>query len=147
MRQRFKGFKQRLEELRLTLLKPINPAVIVVLGVYTLFWGVWIMLPFPVFTHAMAFELMSQYGTELLWGGIAISAGLIIVRGALKPVYWNIEIGALVAFFFWLIIGILFFIGDWQNPAWISSACFSLYSALIWLNIEVNRKYYGNNDY
>lgn len=125
------------------MLKPINPAVIVVLGLYTVLWGLWVMLPFTVFTHAVAFHIMGRYGTEFLWGGIAVSCGLIIIRGATKPVYWNIEIGALVAFFFWLTLAILFCAGDWANPQWLSAACFSLYSALIWVNIEVNRKYFG----
>lgn len=136
-----------LEQLRLTLLKPINPAIIVVLGLYTVVWGLWIMAPwFSVFGHSIVFQVMAAYGSEYLWGGIAVGCGLIIIRGAVVPVYWNIEIGALVAFFFWLILAIFFCAGDWHSPAWLSAACFALYSALIWLNVEVNRKYFGKQD-
>ena len=136
--------KERLECLRETLLRPINPAVIVVLGIYTVVWGLWIMSPFwTVFPHSAAYAIMAEYGTEYLWGSIAVCAGAIIVRGALKPVYWNIEIGSWVSFFFWLAIAILFCAGDWHTTGWLSAACFSIYSGLIWLNIRFNREYFG----
>lgn len=135
---------QRFDRLADTLLKPINPAVIVVLGMYTVLWGCWIVSPFwSVFPHAALFHIMASLASEYVWGGIAIASGLIIVRGAIKPIYWNIEIGALVAFFFWLTIGILYFIGDWQNTGGITASCFALYSALIWVNIRVNRTHFG----
>lgn len=137
---------KKLEELRQTLLKPINPAIIVVLGLYTVIWGIWLCLPmFSVFSYSATFSVMSTYGTEPLWGGIAISAGLITIRGALKPIFWNIEIGSLVSFFFWLVIAIFFFVGDWHGPEWLSAAAFALYSGIIWLNIKVNRKYFGHH--
>lgn len=139
---------RKLEELRQTLLKPINPAIIVVLGLYTVVWGLWIALPwFSVFGHSAVYSVMSAYGSEYLWGGIAVASGLIIIRGSLKPIFWNIEIGSLVAFFFWLTISIFFFAGNWQSTAWLSSAAFALYSGIIWLNIKVNRKYFGHYDH
>lgn len=137
-------FVEHVENLRQTLLRPINPAVIVVLGIYTMIWGVWIMSPWwSVFPHSPVYSLMAHYGTEYLWGSIAIAAGSIITRGALKPVYWNIELGSWVSFFFWLAIAILYVCSDWHTTAWLSAACFSIYSGIIWLNIRVNRKYFG----
>jgi hypothetical protein len=134
------------EQLRQTLLRPINPAVIVVLGIYTVVWGIWIMSPWwAVFPHAAIYGLMAKYGTEYIWGAIAVAAGTIIIRGALKPVYSNIEIGAWTSTIFWLVIAIFYFIGDWHTTGWLSAACFCIYSAIIWVNIRVNRKYFGDH--
>lgn len=140
--------KRRLEALRLTLLKPINPAVICVLGFYMVVWGLWIVSPFwSVFGHAQLFVWLARSASEYVWGGIAISCGLIVLRGAMKPVYWNLDIGALVSFLFWLLISILFFIADWQSTGGLSAAAFCVYSGLVWVNVRVNKEYFGYTEY
>jgi hypothetical protein len=133
----------RTERVAVSLLRPINPSVIIILGLYTVVWGLWIVNPFwAVFAQAPVFSAMMGYASEVVWGCIAIGAGLLIMRGALKPSYRNLQLGALVGCLHWLTIGILFFMGDWMNTGGISAIAFALYSAVVWVNIKVNRGQY-----
>ena len=133
----------RREKIADSLLKPINPSVIIILGVYTILWGLWIVSPFwTVFTQAPLYHAMDSIASEVVWGLIAILAGIIISHGALKPRYRNIQFGAFIAFFHWFAIGVLYFLGDWQNTGGITAITFALYSAVVWVNIKVNRGHY-----
>jgi len=133
----------RSERLAERLLEPLNPSLIVIFGVYTVVWGLWILCPFwDVFVAAPLYATMAGIGSEYIWGTIATACGLIICRGALKPSYRNIQLGALVGFFHWLVIATLYFMGDWTSTGGITSATFALYSAIVWVNIKVNKARY-----
>ena len=135
----------RREKVALSLLKPINPSLIIILGVYTVVWGLWILNPFwDVFASAPLYSQMAHIANEYVWGGIAITAGLIITRGATKPSYSNIQIGAIVAFFHWFTISILYFVGDWMNTGGITALMLAVYSGIVWLNIKVNRHHFDH---
>lgn len=126
-----------------SLLRPINPSVIIILGLYTVIWGLWLANPFwTVFTQAALYSAMAHMLPEMAWGLIAIASGLLIIRGATKPSFKNLQLGAFTGFLHWLVIGILYLIGDWQNTGGITAIAFALYSALIWLNIKINRRYF-----
>lgn len=138
---------RKLDELRLTLLRPINPAIIVVLGLYTIVWGLWIIAPWWNAFHAVPiYTFVSAAASEYMWGGIAIFAGMVITRGAMKPIYWNLDIGSMVGFLFWLTISILYFIGDWTSTGGITAGAFATYSALVWLNVRTNKVLYGYDE-
>jgi hypothetical protein len=132
-----------------SLLRPINPTVIIILGIYTLAWGLWIFSPFwTVFTQAPLYSAMASIAGEYFWGAIAMASGAVIIRGALKPSYKNIQLGSFIAFFHWFVISILYFIGDWTSTGGLSSLTFAFYSALVWVNIKINRKHYDKmNEY
>lgn len=131
------------DKLAQSLLKPINPTVIVVLGLYTIIWGIWIANPlWEVFTRAPLYSAMEHLAPEWYWGVQAIVAGLFILRGALKPAYKNLITGAAIAAGHWFTIGMLYFIGDWQNTGGITAITFAIYSALVYLNIKTNRSYF-----
>lgn len=136
----------RRERLARALLKPINPSVIIILGLYTVVWGFWIANPFwSVFGTASLYSAMMQFvANEYFWGGIAIAAGLTTMRGALKPSYWNLIAGSFVAFMHWFIIALFYFAGDWMNTGGITALTFAIYSGIIWLNIKVNKDHYDN---
>lgn len=126
-----------------SLLRPINPSVIIILGFYTVVWGLWIANPFwTVFTQAPLYMAMMGIAAEWFWGVLAIGAGLLITRGATKPSYRNLQLGAFVGFFHWFVIGILYFIGDWMNTGGITALAFAVYSAIVWVNIKVNRRHF-----
>ena len=126
-----------------TLLKPLNPSIIIILGLYTLVWGFWLISPFwSVFDRASLYKSMSEMGPEWGWGLVAILSGLVIIRGATKPSYSNLIAGSSVSFGHWFIISIFYFMGDWQNTGGITSAAFSAYSAIIYLNIKVNHDHF-----
>jgi hypothetical protein len=126
-----------------SLLRPINPTVIIILGTYTVVWGLWLANPFwTVFTTAPLYSAMAAIFSEFVWGCIAIAAGLVIMRGALKPSYNNLHLGAFVASLHWLVIAIMYFMGDWMNTGGITSLTFFIYSAVVWVNIKINRHIY-----
>jgi hypothetical protein len=134
------------EKVAKSLLKPINPTVIIVLGLYTIVWGLWIINPFwSMFSQGAVYSAMAAvhiFGIppEVLFGSIALIAGSIVVRGALKPSFGNIQLGALIGFFHWFTIAILCFMADWQASGGITALTFAIYCGLVWLNIKVNSK-------
>jgi hypothetical protein len=137
----------KIDKVAKTLLRPINPTVIIVLGVYTIIWGLWIINPFwTVFTTASVYSAMMSIAPEWFWGGVAIISGMFVTRGALKPSFRNLQLGAFIGFFHWLVIGILYFVGDWMNTGGITAITFATYSALVWVNIKINRANYSNDD-
>lgn len=128
-----------------TILKPINPSVIIILGVYTVVWGLWLVNPFwTVFTQAALYSAMAAIAGEAVWGTIAIIAGAFIVRGALKPSYKNLQFGALVGFLHWLMIGMLYLVGDVFNTGGITSLTFAIYAGIIWLNVRINKSHFDD---
>ncbi len=133
----------RREKIARALLRPINPSVIIILGIYTVVWGLWIVNPFwSVFSHAPLYAAMAAFASEYFWGWTAIISGLFIIRGALKPSYYNIQLGAFIGFFHWIVITVFYFAADWQSTGGITSLTFAVYSAIVWLNIKVNRANY-----
>lgn len=133
----------KLEMIAVSILKPINPTVIIILGLYTVVWGLWIANPFwTVFTQAPLFDAMAALAPEVFWGLQAVVAGLFITYGALKPRYNNVTRGAFIAFFHWFVIGLLYFAGDWQNTGGITSMAFAAYALIVWVNIRINKEYY-----
>lgn len=136
---------KKAERLADQLLQPINPSLIVVLGVYTIVWGLWIVSPFwDVFTTAPLYATMASISTEYFWGAVAIASGLIICRGVFKPSYRNTQLGAFIGFFHWTMIGVLYFVGDWSNTGGITALAFAVYSGLVWLNVKLNKEHYRN---
>lgn len=123
------------------LLKPINSATIIFLGVYTMTWGVWLGNPFwSVFTRAQLYNKMGELAPEAAWGGIAIIAGIVMCYGAFKPSYNALVTGALTAFFHWFTIATFYFWGDWQNTGGITSLTFSVFAAYMYVNMRVNHR-------
>ncbi len=135
--------KKMLEKVAFSLLDPINPSIIIVLGLYTVVWGLWIVNPFwTVFTTAPLYTAMMGIAPEVFWGSVAIVSGLVTMYGAIRPSAKNLQMGSLIAFFHWLIVGVLYLMGDWANTGGITSIAFAIYSAIIWLNVTVNRKHF-----
>lgn len=121
------------------LLKPVNTAAIILLGIYTVVWGFWLANPWwSVFGTAPIYNEMNQVAPEWAWGLLAITCGLVTAYGAWRPSYRALTWGSGVAFCHWLTISIFYFVGDWHNTGGISSLTFAIYAAFIYLNIRVN---------
>lgn len=131
----------RTEKIAVRLLEPINPSFIIILGIYMVVWGLWVLCPWwDVFGVSTAFATMASISTEYFWGTLSILVGLIVCRGALKPSAKNVRLGALVAFFHWLLLSVLYFMGDWHATGGLTAATFCIYSCLVWVNVKVNHK-------
>jgi hypothetical protein len=136
--------KQAPRSVAKALLLPINPAAVIILGIYTTLWGLWVANPFwDVFTRAPLYTALDKVppGTippELFWGFIAIACGLVIIYGAYKRQYYPLLVGAAVAGWHWLMIATLYFVGDWQNTGGITALALSIYGAFIYVNVRTN---------
>lgn len=134
---------QRLAE---ALLEPINTAAIVLLGIFTVLWGVWVVVPFwNVFSSAKLYSLLVVFhpwfiSPEVFWGCIAIIFGMITIVGAMKRTYHALLFGSIAAGWQWFMMGIFYFIGDWHNTGGLISLGLATYAVFIYLNVRVNYK-------
>lgn len=132
---------RRSQTLATNILKPVNTAAIIILGVYTFLWGFWVGNPFwTVFDQAPLYDWMESIGPEAFWGGLAMAVGALMVHGVMKHSYKSLITGALVGYFHWLVISIMYFGGDWENTGGITSLIVSIYCGFIWLNITKNKE-------
>jgi hypothetical protein len=133
--------KTKKESLATVLLRPLNPALIIILGVYTIVWGLWVANPFwEVFSSAELYGALSHIAPEWFWGCLAITAGTVTVYGAVKRHYGPLTRGAQIAGWHWLMISIFYFIGDPLNTGGITALFLAFYGAVVYLNIRVNYK-------
>lgn len=133
--------RQRKESLAHALLLPINPAAVILLGIYTVVWGFWVANPFwTVFTQAELYGVLAQVAPEVFWGCLAICCGLLTTYGAVKRRYGPLTRGAQAAGWHWLMISIFYFMGDPLNTGGITALIFAIYAAFVYLNIRVNFK-------
>lgn len=131
----------RRERFAEALLRPVNKAAIVLLGVYTVLWGLWVANPFwDAFQSAQLFNHLGMIAPEAFWGVLAIFCGLVTIRGAWKRSYRALVMGAGVVGWHWLMIATFYFMGDWTNTGGITSLTFAVYAAYIYLNIRVNHR-------
>jgi hypothetical protein len=122
-------------------LRPINVASVLMLGLYTLLWGFWVANPWwSVFNSAALFGFMQALAPEAFWGCVALFCGAVITYGAVKRRYRPLTIGAGTSFAHWLMIAIFYALGDPLNTGAITSLVFALYSAFLYLNLRVNFK-------
>lgn len=131
------------DKIAVSILKPINPSLIIILGLYTVTWGLWLASPWwAVFTQAAAYSAMAALAPELYWGLQALVAGSFITYGAVQQNFKLIQRGAIIGFFHWFLIGCMYFIGDWQTTGGITSVFIAIYSAIVWVNLKVNREHF-----
>jgi len=122
------------------MLQPINTAAIIILGVFTIVWGIWVGNPlWSLFDHAALYHVM-DFLPEYFWGGIAFACGVGMTFGVLHNSYNSLRISSIIGFYHWTMITLLFFAGDWQSTGGITAATIAVYCGFIYLNLRVNRK-------
>lgn len=129
-----------LDSLAAKLIKPINMSVVIFLGLYTVLWGLWVGNPFwTVFTTAALYHELTIM-PEWAWGLIAVAVGLTTCYGAIiqRPpfVFW----GAAVAGWYWSVVAVFYYVGDWHNTGGITATIFAVYGLFVYLNVRVNWK-------
>lgn len=123
------------------LLLPINPAAVILLGIYTIVWGFWVANPFwSVFNQAQLYGVLATVAPEVFWGCLAMFCGSVTAYGAIKRHYQPLVNGAAIAGWHWLMIATFYFLGDPLNTGGITALIFAVYSVFIYLNIRVNFK-------
>jgi hypothetical protein len=134
-------FLERLAiRLRHILSIPVNSAIALITGLYTLLWGLWVASPFwEVFDTASLFHALNTAMPEVGWGLVAIATGAFMVWGVTKHSWKSLNWGSFVGFIHWLVISGGYFIGDWQNTGGIRALVLAIYCGYIYLNLRVSR--------
>jgi hypothetical protein len=122
-------------------LKPINPAASIILGIYTVLWGLWVVNPFwSVFARAPLYTVMAQLAPEWAWGCFALFCGGLMIYGAAKRSFGALTRGAGFVGMHWFLICLCYFLSDWQSTGGITALMMAIYAGFVYLNIRVNYK-------
>jgi hypothetical protein len=101
-----------------------------IVGVYTIGWGLWVGNPFwDAFTPGMGlYSEMSDFMPEWAWGLHAIVIGAAIIYG--NVAYWprGIMWGYIAGTYHWAMVAAFYAMGDWRN-----TACFTALFAVAML--------------
>lgn len=121
------------------LLRPINPAGVVILGLYTILWGFWLTAPWwDVFSTAPLYDIMETLAPEWVWGVFAMLIGAVVVYAVLKQSYGLLTYSTALVGWHWAAVGIFYFIADWHNTGGITCLMLATYAAFVYLNHRVN---------
>lgn len=139
--------KEGQEKLADALLRPINPSAVIILGLATIMWGLWIVLPFwDVFSISSVYStLLATHIPEFCWGLLAIGCGMITTWGATVRKTTPLKIGSMVAGWHWLMITIFYISGNWMDSTWVFTLMFALYAAYVAMNLRVNSSKHKND--
>lgn len=128
-----------IEGLAKAMLQPINPAASILLGGYTVLWGLWVVNPWwSVFAAADLYSVMATIAPEWAFGCFALLCGSAMVYGAHRRSYYAFTNGAVAVGFHWFLICLCYFLGDWQNTGGITALMLAVYASYLYLNVRVN---------
>lgn len=128
------------EKLARALLRPINTSGVIILGYYTLLWGIWLVMPWwSVFSTAPLFAIMAVLMPEWAWGTFAIAIGLGLIVATFKQHFISMTWVTLLTGWLWAAVSVFYFVADWQSTGGITSLMLAVYCAFVYLNIRVNK--------
>lgn len=127
--------------LRLALTQPINTSAVILMALYTFFWGLFVMLPFESF-DSLRFTFLLSVMPEVAWGFVAACVGYVMLIGVLQHSFNSLSRGSFVGFIHWFIIAVGYFIGDWTSTGWLTALTVTIYCGFIYLNLRLNRAHF-----
>lgn len=98
-------------------------ALWIILGSYTMMWGLWLLSPWwEVFSpRAGLYSKMHEFMPEWAWGLHAFLIGIAILYGIIahwpRGLWW----GHIAGTYHWALIGGLYLFGDWHNTGALTS--------------------------
>lgn len=120
--------------------QPINPFIFAVIGLSTIFYGLYLLVPKVNAYTLITYTLFEDYYFDVIFSTAGIMAGLWVF---LAPKIAN-RISKMIAplYFmsiYWLTIGVFIFIGDWHSNSWIIPFCLAALCIIGAANYSVNR--------
>lgn len=137
--------RDTLDRIAVGLLRPINPYSTLILGVMTALWGLWLLMPWPVFEHAVLFSKMSDFAPEWAWGCWSVTSGLLVIYGVFKGFYRILSWTLAFIGWHWFTVSSMMWWGDWQNTGGLTYSFICLLVVYCYLNIKVNYVKYGED--
>lgn len=121
------------------LMEPINPALSGLMGILTLFWGLWVVCPaWDAFSRAALYDKMSEFAPEWAWGTWSVTAGSILIITSWKHNYVNVCRALAFIAWHWFTVSTLMWFGDWQNTGPLTYSLITSYAVFFYLNIKLN---------
>lgn len=131
---------RRGQSLARRLQNPVNPAAIILVAVYTIIWGLWLLNPFwHVFNQAPLYSWLSETAPEEFWGSVAVVTGILMTYGIVRNSFKSASMGAFIGCVHWALISAGYFVGDWRNTGGITALTIAMYCGYSYLNIRVNQ--------
>ncbi len=81
------------------------------LGVFSLLWGLWCILPMDSFRVSGAFALLGRIAPEHVWGIVVAGVGAVKIFAVVKKFISLKKIAFVAALFLWLCVAISFIAG------------------------------------
>lgn len=129
---------ERIAIVILGLLKPINPYTSMIMGFLTMFWGLWLLLPWRVFDTAPLFYRLSDLAPEVAWGVLALTGGAMVICSAFKGSFKWLVVSLSLVSWHWALVSVFMWWGDWQNTGGLTYSFLCIYSIYSQINIKVN---------
>jgi hypothetical protein len=131
--------RDRLEVIARGMLRPINPYATLILGVMTMFWGLFILAPgWNAFGTAKLFSKAIGFAPEWAWGVWSTICGALIILAVLKGYYVWLARSLGFAVWHWFTIAGMLWWGDWKNTGGINYTFIAIYALYAYLNIKIN---------
>jgi hypothetical protein len=128
-----------ISKLQRLLLIPINPVGPIIQGVGIFLWGLWVMSPFwDTFDSGTVYGNLSKLAPESFWGAIAFIIGFLTLKNAWRLKAEGIKNSALFAFYFWLVLALLYFASDTRSVHPIVNFHLAIYNAYVYLTTKIN---------
>lgn len=136
----------RLEKIAEGMLRPINPYSTLILGVFTAFWGLWVITPgWSVFGSALLYSKMMEFAPEWAWGVWSLTSGLLLIICVFRGYYSNLSRALMFISWHWATVAGFMWWGDWHNTGGITYTTVAIYSIYCYFNIKMNYVKYGTD--
>jgi len=103
-------------------------------GVLIMLWGLWLLLPFSVFSTSPSYSFVSGVTSEAFLGGIAFLIGATQVYAVLTRNVKLIAYTAISQFVFWTFLFLSFVQSNWQSPGTVVYSWIALMNGLGHIN-------------
>lgn len=114
--------------------QPISRFNILLSGVYSFMWGLWVAVPnWNVFQHSAIYDVLNWAGSEVTWGGVQMLVGIILIFATFDSIHW-MKWATFAGFVSWTLISLGFLFSDWQNPGMWVAGFIAATNAYMFLN-------------
>lgn len=120
--------------------KPINKGVTMMLGIYTIAWGLWVANPWlDTFAASGVYSHMAKLmPVEIVWGTLAVLFGLLTLLGLIEKYRRVVIYGAGASGAFWFMICVLYALGNLASTGALTAIFVATLATYIHINCKLN---------
>jgi hypothetical protein len=107
-------------------------------GLLSVVWGLWLMSPFwNTYNAAFFFAAFAALGPPWIFGGAAVLLGTAKIYSTIRQVQPLLRCTAFALVMQWITVSILVFLGDPTNTAMVVYPFLATWNAWLWLRIKM----------